>query len=79
MTFEPAKLIPQGLTGDAVILLVPLRPVFPLVATTPAGQNHDSHLVRKIEEVIIFNFAFESNGVQIQIAYIIQFSLLPFG
>ena len=39
-------------------------------------MHQNSHLVGKIEKVIVFDFPFQAHRVEIQIADIVQFGLL---
>src|SRR5512135_685954 len=77
MTPEAPDLIPEGLSGDRVVLFLPSGPLFPLIATAPTGKHEDAHLVCKIEEVIVFYFPFHPDGIEVQVADILELGLLP--
>src|SRR5208282_2805724 len=78
MALKTANLVAQGLAGDAFVFLVPSRPVFPLVTTAPACHNENPQLVSKIKEMIVLQFAFQPNRVEVEITHVVEFCLLPF-
>ena len=78
MPLQSPKLVAQRIAGDALVFLIPGGPIFPLITAAPAGQDENAHPVSQIEEMVVLNFPLETNRIEIQIANVIQFGLLPF-
>ena len=77
MARETPQLIAQRLGGDGLVFLVPLRPLLPVVAAAPARHDEDAVAVAQLEEMVVFQLAFEAHGVEVHVADVAQFGFLP--
>src|SRR4029077_18621814 len=57
----------------------PARPALPEIATAPAGHYQNSLMIREIEELLGFEFAFEADRVQPHVAHVTKFVLQALG
>src|ERR1051326_4256944 len=60
---QTIDLRPQRFLSNGIVFVLPLVPLFPEIAAAPSRHDQDSLLVGHIEEVFVFQFAFEANRV----------------
>ena len=77
MALQPPNLVAQRIPRDRFGFLVPLRPVFPLIAAAPARHHENAHLIGEVEEVVVLQFAFQAHRVEVEIADVVELGLLP--
>src|SRR5262245_13899440 len=73
MAAQAERLTAQRFHGDLMMLRLPFIPLFPDIATTPAGHHQDSLFVRQVEELIGFNLAFQTQRIQVEMLDIVKF------
>src|SRR5262249_37585008 len=79
VTREAAQLIAQRVGGDLFVLGVPILPLLPVIAATPSREHEDAHAVAELEEVLVFEFAFEAHGIEVHVLDVAEFGFLPLG
>ena len=62
----------QAVPRDPVVLVVPLRPLLPLVAAHPAEHQRDAHLVGHLDDAFAGELALQSQHVQAEILDVAQ-------
>ena len=67
MIANPPDLVAKGLFRDIVVSVLPFFPLFPEIATAPAGNNHDAFAIAQFQEPSALGFAFKPNGVEIHV------------
>ncbi len=72
MAAQAVDLVAQRLFRDGEILRLPVRPVLPVIATAPAGDEQNSALVGQVEKFLGFQLAFEADGVQPHVLHIAE-------
>ena len=57
----------QGRCGDGEVLRRPVFPVLPVIAAAPAEHDKNAAFVGEAEKVLGFEFAFQTDGVEIHV------------
>src|SRR4029453_15395181 len=78
MPAQPPDLVGERRAGDLVRLGCPLLPALPYVAAAPARHDEEAHAVREVEELVVLELAFETDGVEAEVARVPQLALQPF-
>ena len=77
MAAQAVNLVAQRLLGDGEILRLPVRPVLPVIAAAPAGDEQNSALVGQVEKFLGFQLAFEADGVQSHVLHVAELVAQP--
>src|SRR6185437_14425440 len=77
---EQTGLARHRVCGHLLVCSVPrlatrLGPRFPLIATLPAGENHDALAVREVVEACILELTLAANGVEPEIHDVTELGL----